>query len=186
MNDVNDRNSITTNTTSAEDNERLLKELRKAFQGPRGSLPEQATSNDNAHAVEHDNVNHPAHYTAGGIECIDAIAAALTCQTDPMHAWLTGQVFKYCWRWPLKNGLEDLKKARFYLDRLIADVERKDKERATESRMGDTEGRMGDTAGRMGDTENAPREKLIPKELSPKAKRLFTDILSELGEDERP
>ena len=128
MNDVNDRNSITTNTTSAEDNERLLKELR--IYGLRDSLPEQATSSDNERAVEHDSVNHPAHYTAGGIECIDAIAAALTCQTDPMRAWLTGQVLKYMWRWPLKNGLEDLKKARFYLDRLITDVERKGEENA--------------------------------------------------------
>ena len=135
MNSVNDRNSITTNTTSAEDNERLLKELRKAFQGPRGSLPEQATSSDNARTVEHDSVNHPAHYTAGGIECIDAIAAALTCQTDPMRAWLTGQVLKYMWRWPLKNGLEDLKKARFYLDRLIADMERRGGENAKECQL---------------------------------------------------
>lgn len=130
MNDVNDRNSITTNAEQKSGNELLNEALRRAFQGPRGSLPEQATRSDNAHAVEHDNVNHPAHYTAGGIECIDAIAAALTCQTDPMRAWLTGQVLKYMWRWPLKNGLEDLKKARFYLDRLIADVERKGKEKA--------------------------------------------------------
>ena len=135
MNSVNDRDSITTNTTSAEDNERLLKEMCKAFQGPCGSLPEQATSSDNARTVVHDNVNHPAHYTAGGIECIDAIAAALTCQTDPMHAWLTGQVLKYMWRWPLKNGLEDLKKARFYLDRLIADVERRGEENAKECQL---------------------------------------------------
>lgn len=70
-----------------------------------------------------DNVNHPAHYTAGGIECIDAIEAALTCQTNPIHAWLTAQVIKYLWRWPMKNGLENLKKARFYLDRLIHNVE---------------------------------------------------------------
>lgn len=67
----------------------------------------------------HDNVNHPSHYTAGGIECIDAISAALTCHKDPEAAWLTGQVLKYLWRWPLKNGLEDLKKAEFYLQRLI-------------------------------------------------------------------
>jgi hypothetical protein len=73
----------------------------------------------NSPCIEHDNVNHPAHYTAGGVECIDAIAAALTCQKDPMQAWLTGQVLKYMWRWPLKNGKEDLRKARFYLDRLI-------------------------------------------------------------------
>ena len=72
-----------------------------------------------------DPVNHPAHYTAGGIECIDAIAAALTSQNDPMAAWLTGQCLKYLWRWPLKNGLEDLKKTRFYLDRLIKYVEEK-------------------------------------------------------------
>ena len=68
---------------------------------------------------DHDPVNHPAHYTAGGVECIDAIRAALTCQTDPYAAWLTGQVIKYIWRWPMKNGVEDLEKARFYLDRLI-------------------------------------------------------------------
>ena len=159
MTDVNDRNSITTNATSAADNERLLKELRNAFQGPRGSLPEQATSNDNAHAVEHDNVNHPAHYTAGGIECIDAIAAALTCQTDPMHAWLTGQVLKYMWRWPLKNGLEDLKKARFYLDRLIADMERKDKEEWSKRTPTDT-------------TNPIQHEGLTPE-----AKRRFVDPL---------
>ena len=73
-----------------------------------------------------DPVNHPSHYTAGGIECIDAIGAALTCQKDPMHAWLTGQCLKYLWRWPLKNGIEDLKKARFYLDRLISDIEKRD------------------------------------------------------------
>ena len=70
-------------------------------------------------AQPHDPVNHPAHYTAGGIECIDAIEAALTCQDDPTSAWLTGQVLKYLWRWPAKNGAEDLRKAEFYLHRLI-------------------------------------------------------------------
>lgn len=80
---------------------------------PRGGAPVNSPCN------EHDNVNHPAHYTAGGVECIDAIESALTCQKNPMQAWLTGQVLKYMWRWPLKNGKEDLRKARFYLDRLI-------------------------------------------------------------------
>lgn len=68
-------------------------------------------------------MNHPSHYTAGGIECIDAITAALTCHKNPVYAWLTGQVLKYLWRWPTKNGLEDLKKADFYLDRLIEKLE---------------------------------------------------------------
>lgn len=80
-------------------------------------------SKEGVKRIKHDPVNHPAHYTAGGIECIDAIAAALTSQKDPMAAWLTGQCLKYLWRWPLKNGLEDLKKTRFYLDRLIKYVE---------------------------------------------------------------
>ena len=69
--------------------------------------------------LNHDPVQHPSHYTFGGIECIDAITAALTCHQDPVAAWLTGQIIKYLWRWPMKNGLEDLKKAKFYLDRLI-------------------------------------------------------------------
>nr|DAR03138.1 MAG TPA: nucelotide kinase [Caudoviricetes sp.] len=83
------------------------------------STPQRVGAPVNSPCIEHDNVNHPAHYTAGGIECIDAIAAALTCQKDPMQAWLTGQVLKYMWSWPMKNGKEDLRKARFYLDRLI-------------------------------------------------------------------
>ena len=122
MADVNDRNSITTNTTSAEDNERFLEELRNAFHGPRGSLPEQATSSDNAHAVENDNVNHPAHYTAGGIECIDCIESMIAPIKNPTYAFLTGQSLKYLARYTMKNGVEDLKKARWYLDRLIGKV----------------------------------------------------------------
>ena len=73
--------------------------------------------------AEDDPVNHPTHYTRGGIECIDAIEAALSSQTDPVAAFLTGQSLKYLWRWPIKNGLEDLRKARWYLDRLIARLE---------------------------------------------------------------
>lgn len=65
-----------------------------------------------------DPVNHPAHYTRGGIECIDAITAAV-CELPGTEAWLVGQIIKYIWRYKWKNGLEDLSKARFYLDRLI-------------------------------------------------------------------
>ena len=72
-----------------------------------------------------DLVSHPSHYTSGGIECIDAIEAALSCHSDPDEAFLTGQVLKYMWRWPLKNGAEDLRKARWYLNRLIGKVEGK-------------------------------------------------------------
>ena len=66
-----------------------------------------------------DPVNHPSHYTRGGIECLDAISAAVTDLTG-MEAVLTGQIIKYVWRWKWKNGAEDLRKAQFYLMRLIA------------------------------------------------------------------
>lgn len=74
--------------------------------------------------VADDPVNHPAHYTAGGIECIDCIESLITPIKEPTHAFLTGQVIKYLGRYTLKNGLEDLKKARWYLDRLIGKVEK--------------------------------------------------------------
>ena len=70
---------------------------------------------------QHDPVNHPDHYTRGGIECIDAIQAAVT-NLPGKEAWLVGQIIKYVWRYRWKNGLEDLKKARFYLDRLIQEA----------------------------------------------------------------
>lgn len=82
---------------------------------------------------QNDPVNHPSHYTQGGIECIDAITAALCKYTDPVDAWLAGQVIKYLWRAPLKNAYEqDLKKAKWYLDRLI---ERKEQEGNAEKRL---------------------------------------------------
>jgi hypothetical protein len=73
--------------------------------------------------VEHDPVNHPAHYTAGGIECIDAIEAATTGLTGG-QAYATGAAIKYLWRWSRKNGVEDLEKAAWYVKRLIGEVER--------------------------------------------------------------
>ena len=69
-----------------------------------------------------DTVNHPAHYCSGGIECIDAIKAAtgeLTC----LEAVCTGNAMKYLWRWKKKNGVEDLRKADWYIRRLIRELE---------------------------------------------------------------
>ena len=68
-----------------------------------------------------DPVNHPSHYTAGGVECIDAIRAATTGLVG-FEAYCTGTIVKYVWRWKRKNGLEDLKKAEVYLHWLIAEV----------------------------------------------------------------
>ena len=68
-----------------------------------------------------DNVNHPAHYQSEmGIECIMAIRAQMTC--DQFAAYCQGNVVKYLWRWREKGGVESLRKARWYLDRMIAEV----------------------------------------------------------------
>lgn len=72
-----------------------------------------------------DNVNHPSHYNQSGIECIDAMKAMTEgTSVDPHAAYCWQNSFKYLWRWPYKNGLEDLRKARWYLDRLIKEVEK--------------------------------------------------------------
>ncbi len=65
-----------------------------------------------------DPVNHPPHYKAGGIECIDAIEAALT--PEEYAGFIKGNVIKYSWRSKHKNGLEDLKKAVWYLNRFLS------------------------------------------------------------------
>lgn len=84
---------------------------------------------DNKEERMNDNVNHPAHYTQGGIECIDAIAAAVT-GLNGIEAVCTGNAIKYLWRWKQKNGVEDLKKARWYINRLIEKEKRNDCKRA--------------------------------------------------------
>ena len=73
-----------------------------------------------------DNVNHPSHYTQGNIECIDAIAEA-TKHLLGIAAVCVANIIKYVWRYPFKNGLEDLYKARWYLDELINHEEEKAK-----------------------------------------------------------
>jgi len=67
-----------------------------------------------------DMVNSPPHYNQTGIECIQAISAA----TDKgFKYYLQGNVMKYLWRFDYKDKpLEDLQKAKWYLDRLIEEV----------------------------------------------------------------
>ena len=61
-------------------------------------------------------VDNPPHYNQAGIECLDAIEAATG---EGYEFYLQGNILKYLWRYRYKNGLEDLKKAEFYLKRLI-------------------------------------------------------------------
>jgi hypothetical protein len=70
--------------------------------------------------LAYDNVNHPKHYGQGDIECIDYISDFLTY--DEYVGYLRGNVTKYLHRWRYKNGLEDLKKAQWYLARLVEEV----------------------------------------------------------------
>ena len=72
-----------------------------------------------------DNVCHPKHYTQGGIECVDALKAATVGKTG-IEAVCVANVIKYCWRYEEKNGLEDVRKAQFYINRLIQELEEKE------------------------------------------------------------
>ena len=69
-----------------------------------------------------DMVNHPSHYTQGGIECIDCIKSA-TIGKVGIEAFCVGNAIKYLFRYEEKNGIEDVKKARWYIDRLIKELE---------------------------------------------------------------
>jgi hypothetical protein len=53
----------------------------------------------------------------GGIECIDAIEASMT--PEAFKGYLKGNIQKYMWRYEAKKGVEDLKKAEWYLNRLL-------------------------------------------------------------------
>ena len=74
--------------------------------------------------MKNDNVNKPAHYTQGKVECIDAIESA-TISLVGIIAVCVGNVIKYVWRFALKNGIEDLDKADYYLQKLRRTVREK-------------------------------------------------------------
>lgn len=65
-----------------------------------------------------DNVNHPAHYTSTKYETITIIQDKLTAEA--FEGFCIGNVMKYVTRYKQKNGTEDLKKARWYLDKIIS------------------------------------------------------------------
>lgn len=71
-----------------------------------------------------DNVQHPAHYIGGSIECIDAMAE--TQGVEAVKNFCICNAFKYLWRHGKKNGVEDVKKAAWYLNKFIELEEKKD------------------------------------------------------------
>ena len=68
-----------------------------------------------------DVVNKPEHYRQGGLECIEAIEASMS--REEFQGYLKGNIEKYVWRYRYKNGVQDLHKAKWYLDRLILALE---------------------------------------------------------------
>lgn len=73
-------------------------------------------------------VDHPRHYQSEtGMEVLDVIEA-FTFDLKGIEAWDTGNIIKYICRWKSKNGLQDLKKARWYINDLIEHVEKLEKE----------------------------------------------------------
>lgn len=68
---------------------------------------------------------NPSHYKQGKVECIDALESATVHKTG-LEAVCTANVIKYLWRYEAKNGLEDVRKAQWYINKLIDYLEHKD------------------------------------------------------------
>ena len=80
-----------------------------------GKKEEQA----NVQSDNLDMVNSPAHYNKSGIETINIIESVTD---DGFESYLQGNILKYLCRYKYKNGVEDLEKARWYLNRLIRTI----------------------------------------------------------------
>lgn len=92
--------------------------------GKVNSVPSQWIPKDKNYETDDKMVSHPPHYqTKSGIETIQVIEA-FTEGLDGIEAVCTANVIKYICRWKKKNGLQDLKKAQWYLTHLIEHVEK--------------------------------------------------------------
>ncbi len=89
--------------------------IRKLEKGKDEDMADKKTERQDIDFCEA--VDHPGHYTFGGIECIDAIQSSMSA--NQFAGYLKGNIMKYIWRYEAKGGVEDLRKARWYLDRLI-------------------------------------------------------------------
>lgn len=81
-----------------------------------------AIAYDHVYKNSPDMVNHPKHYTQGSIECIDALKAA-TVGKRGIEAVCVANIIKYLWRYEEKNGIEDVRKAKWYIERLLKELE---------------------------------------------------------------
>ena len=103
--------------------EQIKEEVEEISDCPGGICPVPWATNTNDDdskecPVLTDNVNHPSHYTDGGIECIEAIEAQLT--PEEYRGYLRGNCAKYLWRCNMKGATkQDLEKCQWYLNRLL-------------------------------------------------------------------
>jgi hypothetical protein len=80
--------------------------------------------NDWQEIFDDEKVNNPSHYNQSGIECIDAMFAA-TVNKPSNEAILVSNAIKYLWRYEAKNGIEDVKKAQWYINKLVYILDKK-------------------------------------------------------------
>ncbi|HGX1670109.1 DUF3310 domain-containing protein [Listeria seeligeri] len=95
-------------------------EVAKWFDGATNTMKAFSSNGVSMKKQNTDNVNNPSHYTAGGIETLDYIKA----KVSDYPSYAVGNIVKYVSRYEHKNGLEDLKKAQFYLNDLIKEMEK--------------------------------------------------------------
>lgn len=97
------------------------KQFYKSLLKPDENIGDTPTEADDTPTETHDNVDHPAHYNQGGVECIDALKAA-TVGLEGIQAFCAANAIKYIWRFKDKNGTEDLDKAIWYIQRLKEEI----------------------------------------------------------------
>lgn len=94
-------------------------EVAKWFVGATNGMKAFSSNGVSMKNENNDKVNNPTHYTAGGIETLDYIKA----KVSDYPSYAAGNILKYVSRYEHKNGIEDLKKAQFYLNDLIKEME---------------------------------------------------------------
>lgn len=103
-------------------NQQRINELEEKLKKQKLKKEERVVQAMATESQKQDHVNHPSHYTFGEIEVIDYIRDKLT--PEQFQGYCEGNVLKYVSRWEHKGGLEDLQKARVYLDWMIEIVEK--------------------------------------------------------------
>lgn len=113
-----------------------------------------------------DNINHPKHYELDKIECIDAME--MTQGRGAVMSFCLCNAFKYLWRHNRKNGLEDIKKANWYLDKYI-ELAEKSKAEINE--------KFGYMDGGYCDTDNCDSKSIKP---------IWTDQMTDASKPKEP